>query len=126
MDQNQRRARAINMREGRPLRRTDEGEQPTTPNTAYLVMFTGTPTAIASDLATAQAAALTDRCRPAGADQYENRWDETPSEWQLMTRRRGTGGRWVWTLRSVRALPVLPSDPVPPLTGPTTEETPDA
>ncbi|MEU0761614.1 hypothetical protein ABZ351_18305 [Streptomyces microflavus] len=79
---------------------------------AYLVMFTGTPTAVATDLARAQAAALTDRCRPVGADQYENRWDEhTPSEWRLMTRRKGSGGRWSWTQRSVRTLPLLPSDP---------------
>ncbi|MFE2930651.1 hypothetical protein [Streptomyces sp. NPDC059278] len=76
--------------------------------TAYLVLLREGTTAVATDLATAQAAALADRNTPNGADQYENRWDEhTPSEWRLMTRHRARGGRWSWTQRAIRAVPLI-------------------
>ncbi|MER6611579.1 hypothetical protein ABT282_38475 [Streptomyces sp. NPDC000927] len=83
----------------------------TTQPTAYIVLLREVPTAVATDLATAQAAALADRTTPVTADQYENRWNEhAPGEWRLMTRRRGRGGRWSWTQRAVRTAPLLQGD----------------
>lgn len=80
-------------------------DQPT--QTAYIVLLRDLPTTVAVSPAAAQAAALADRTTPA-ADQYENRWDEYSStEWRLMTRHRGRGGRWSWTQRAVRAVPLI-------------------
>ncbi|MFF4661984.1 hypothetical protein [Streptomyces sp. NPDC001282] len=76
--------------------------------TAFIVMFHGAPTTAAPDLATAQAHALAERTAPAGAEPYENRWDEhAPGEWRLMTRRRDRGGRWSWTQRAIQAVPLI-------------------
>ncbi|MFD8820815.1 hypothetical protein ACFV1C_00350 [Streptomyces sp. NPDC059605] len=74
----------------------------------FIVMFHGAPTAAAPDLATAQEHALAERTAPASASPYENGWVEKgPGEWRLMTRRRAGGGRWSWTQRAVRAVPLI-------------------
>ncbi|WP_424864058.1 hypothetical protein [Streptomyces sp. MMS24-I29] len=82
--------------------------------TAFIVLFHDAPTAVATDLATAQADALADRTAPASAEPYENRWVEhSPTEWRLMTRRRDRGGRWSWTQRAIRAVPLLQGEQGP-------------
>ncbi|MFJ4738744.1 hypothetical protein [Streptomyces sp. NPDC088775] len=80
-------------------------------NATFVILFHGEPTASALDLATAQAHALAERTAPAAAELYENRWTEhTPGEWRLMTRNRDRGGRWSWTQRAVRAVPLIQAE----------------
>ncbi|MFI1524961.1 hypothetical protein [Streptomyces griseus] len=75
--------------------------------TAYVVLIGDHPTAVATDLATAQAAALADETRYSAADQYETKWDSySPTEWRLMSRRKDRGGRYAWTRRSIRTAPL--------------------
>ncbi|MFB6813077.1 hypothetical protein ACFCV8_00820 [Streptomyces sp. NPDC056347] len=76
--------------------------------TVFVILFRGAPTAAAPDLVTAQTHALAERTAPASASPYENGWVEKgPGEWRLMTRRRDRGGRWSWTQRAVRAVPLI-------------------
>lgn len=77
---------------------------------AYVVMIGDFPSAVATDFETAKAAALAQQFQYSPAAEYETRWDERGNldGWRLMQRRKGRGGRYSWTQRSIRTAPFLP------------------
>lgn len=72
---------------------------------AYVVMNGDRPVAAATDLAVAQAHALTAATRYQPEPLPEHRWDERLDVWELMV--KGRTGRWSKAYHSVHAIPAI-------------------